>query len=88
MATVLLTAFEPYDRWTTNASWLALMELVKDLPKAPAITTRLYPVEFQEVRRRLREDLQSNYDVALHLGQAPGSARPRIRRTRLWGLAE
>ena len=78
MASVLLTAFEPYDRWTTNASWLALVELVKDLPKAPAITTRLYPVDFQEVQRRLREDLQADYDVALHVGQAPGSSRIQL----------
>ena len=78
MASVLLTAFEPYDRWTTNASWLALVELIKDRPKAPAITTRLYPVHFQDVQRKLREDLQANYDVALHLGQAPGSSRIQL----------
>src|SRR4051812_47180136 len=78
MSSVLLTAFEPYDRWATNASWLALVELVKDRPKNPAITTRLYPVDFQEVQRRLREDLQANYDVALHLGQAPGSGRIQL----------
>ncbi len=78
MASVLITAFEPYDRWTSNASWLALVELLKDRPPFPTITTRLYPVEFQVVQRRLREDLQTNYDVALHLGQAPGSSRIQL----------
>ena len=29
MPRVLLTAFEPYDEWKTNASWLALVELTK-----------------------------------------------------------
>ena len=28
MPTVLLTAFEPYDRWPENASWLALVDSI------------------------------------------------------------
>src|SRR5688500_10625699 len=32
VATVLLTAFEPYDRWTTNASALALVAVLTDTP--------------------------------------------------------
>jgi pyroglutamyl-peptidase len=78
MKTVLLTAFEPYDRWKTNSSWLTLVQLTHNLPSEPAITTRLYPVDFAEVRRRLAEDLKANYDYALHLGQAPGSGRIRL----------
>jgi pyroglutamyl-peptidase len=74
MPTVLITAFEPYDRWSENASWLALMELTRELPERPQVTTRLYPVDFQKVRERLEQDLAGNYDYALHLGQSPGSA--------------
>jgi pyroglutamyl-peptidase len=78
MTTVLITAFEPYDRWKTNSSWLSLVQLTQDLPREPAVTTRLYPVDFPEVKRRLAEDLQANYDFALHLGQAPGSGRIQL----------
>ncbi len=75
MPSVLITAFEPYDRWKTNASWLALVQLTHQLPVSPKIVTRLYPVDFAEVRKRLTEDLKANYDYAIHLGQYPGSAR-------------
>jgi pyroglutamyl-peptidase len=75
MASVLITAFEPYDRWKTNASWLALIQLTQNLPAEPQITTRLYPVDFAVMKERLSEDLQAGYDYALHLGQAPGSGR-------------
>ena len=71
MARILITAFEPYDRWKANASWLALVELTKEMPKDHEITTRLYPVDFSEVRQRLKNDLDAQYDIALHLGQAP-----------------
>lgn len=75
MPTVLITAFEPYDIWRENSSWLALLALTRDLPTEPRVTTRRYPVDFQTARRRLEADLQANYDFALHLGQAPGSGR-------------
>lgn len=75
MPSVLITAFEPYDRWPQNSSWLALMELVRELPAEPAITTRRYPVDFEEVRARLARDLEADFDVALHLGQSPGAGR-------------
>ena len=74
MSRVLLTAFEPYDHWQENASWQALVEFTKDLPLEPKITTRRYPVDFQQVRERLESDLGDNYEFALHLGQAPGIA--------------
>lgn len=74
MARILLTAFEPYDRWKTNASWLCLVELTRNLPVEPNVTTRLYPVDFAEVRSRLEQDVKSGYDYILHLGQAPGVA--------------
>jgi pyroglutamyl-peptidase len=78
MASVLITAFEPYDRWNANSSWLALVQLTQNLPREPAITTRLYPVDFAAVKERLADDLAANHDYALHLGQAPGSTRIQL----------
>ena len=78
MKRVLITAFEPYEQWTTNASWLALVELTRDLPQQPQIVTRRYPVDFATLRERLEADLQANFDYALHLGQSPGSSRLRL----------
>ena len=78
MPTVLLTAFEPYDRWKSNASELALAELARDLPREPAVTTRLYPVDFAIVKQQLGADLAANYDYAIHLGQAPRSSHVLI----------
>ena len=75
---VLITAFEPFGPWTTNASWLELVELTRDLPSDPQVTTRLYPVDFAKVRDRLKQDLAQNYDVAIHLGQAAGEAGIRM----------
>ena len=74
MPTVLLTAYEPYDDWPENASWLVLKELARDLPSEPEVTTRLYPVEFAALKERLAADMQADYDYTLHLGQAPGRA--------------
>ena len=78
MTTVLITAFEPYDRWKTNASWLALVQLTQNLPARPKVITRLYPVDFSTVKTRLSEDLSAGVDYALHLGQAPGSSRVQL----------
>jgi pyroglutamyl-peptidase len=72
---LLITAFEPYDRWQENSSWLALVELTRDLPPGPKVVTRRYPVDFQAARSLLYEDLTAEYDYALHLGQAPGIGR-------------
>ena len=78
MATVLITAFEPYDRWPENSSWLALVELTRELPPGPKIVTRRYQVDFEAVRSRLHDDLAANYDFVLHLGQAPGISRVHL----------
>ncbi|WP_254507089.1 pyroglutamyl-peptidase I [Anatilimnocola floriformis] len=72
--TVLITAFEPYDRWPTNASWEALVALTRELPTSPRVVTRRYPVDFAKTRGKLLEDLSANYDYSIHLGQAPGSS--------------
>jgi len=74
MPTVLLTAFKPYGTWPENASWLAMVELTRQMPATPRITTRLYPVDFDAARDMLARDLEEDYDVALHMGQAPGSS--------------
>ncbi len=74
MPRVLITAFGPYGSWKENASWMALVELTRDLPDAPDVTTRLYPVDFDVVRERLEQDLLAGFDYALHLGQAPGAS--------------
>lgn len=78
MASVLITAFEPYDRWKANSSWLTLVELTRELPREPKLTTRLYPVDFTAARDRLERDLAGGYDFVLHLGQAPGSSWIRL----------
>ena len=78
MKRVLITAFGPYDTWQQNSSWLALVELTRELPEGLAITTRRYPVDFGAVKRLLAQDLEAEYDVALHLGQAPGSSHIRL----------
>jgi pyroglutamyl-peptidase len=78
MTRVLVTAFEPYDRWKANASWLALVHLTHNLPARPQVVTRLYPVDFGVMKERLAEDLAQNFDYALHLGQAPGSSRIQL----------
>lgn len=75
MTRVLITAFEPYDHWTDNASWLALVELTRQLPSHPQVITRRYPVDYDQVRHRLSEDLAADFDYAIHLGQNPGAAR-------------
>lgn len=72
MSRVLLTAFEPFDIWRANSSWLALIELTRDLPPLPKLTTRRYPVDFDAVRQHIEEDLAQSYDFVVHLGQAAG----------------
>ncbi len=78
MTRVLLTAFEPYDRWKANASWLALVQLTHSMPTEPELVTRLYPVDFSVTKERLAEDLAQNFNYAIHIGQAPGSSRIQL----------
>ena len=75
MTRILITSFEPYDRWSENSGWLALVEFTKTMRNAAEITTRRYPVDFAAVREHLARDLSEDYDYALHLGQSPGSGR-------------
>lgn len=78
MPRILLTAFRPFDQWSENASWLALQAVMRDLPADADVTTRLYPVDYEEVRTRLEADLSTPYDVVLHLGQASGASSVRL----------
>lgn len=78
MTRVLLTAFEPYDRWQDNASWLALMDLTHWYDGPIELVTRRYPVELGRMSDLMRADLQGEFDHALHLGQAPGSTHIRL----------
>jgi pyroglutamyl-peptidase len=75
---VLITAFEPYDRWSENSSWLALVDLTRWYDGAVDITSRRYPVDLTRMSESLRKDLQANYDFAIHLGQAPGSTLVKL----------
>lgn len=73
MTRVLITAFEPYDRWPENSSWLALEELTRWYDGTAELTTRRYPVDLTRMSQCLQKDLHSNFDLAIHLGQSPGS---------------
>ncbi len=68
---LLLTAYEPYDDWQANTSWLVLQEVTRQLASHEGITTRLYPVDFADIKQRIAKDVGKG-DVAIHLGQAPG----------------
>ncbi len=70
---VLITAFDPYDRWKENSSWLALMDLTRWYDGAMEITTRRYPVDLTRMSEKLRDDLRDDFELAIHLGQSPGS---------------
>lgn len=83
MTRILVTAFEPYDRWSENSSWLALVELTRWLESRSQVVTRRYPVDLQAASDRLRKDLLDRYDYAIHLGQSPGSPVLRIESTGL-----
>lgn len=75
---VLLTAFEPYDDWSDNSSWLALVELLKDRPRSVELVTRRYPSRLSEAQGPLRKDLMQSFDAILHLGQLPGITSVRL----------
>ena len=75
---ILLTAFEPYAQWSTNASWMTLVEMLRVRPSNGSLVTRRYPVDFDRMRSALYKDLSQGFDAVLHLGQAPGSAALRL----------
>lgn len=73
MTRALLTAFEPYDRWSENSSWQTLVELTRWYDGPVELVTRRYPVDLTRMSELLRKDLQEDYDLAIHMGQSPGS---------------
>lgn len=75
---ILITAFAPFGTWPTNASHLCLERLVPLIPVTCEVTTRIYPVEFDVARPLLEADLQRNFDLAIHLGQAQTTSRIRL----------
>jgi len=78
MPKLLLTAYEPFGTWKTNASQLCLERLIPRLDPAWDVTTRVYPVDFQSVRPLLEADLLQSFDFTLHLGQTSQTARIRL----------
>lgn len=83
MPRILLTAFEPYDCWSENSSWLTLMELTRWFDSGGQVVTRRYPVNLAEMMHRLGEDLLLGFDYAIHLGQSPGSPAIKLESTGL-----
>jgi pyroglutamyl-peptidase len=83
MPRILLTAFEPYDRWPDNSSWMTLVNLTSWLDTSSTVITRRYPVDLQAASDRLRKDLLDHYDFAIHLGQSPGSPLIKLESTGL-----
>ncbi len=83
MTRVLLTAFEPYDRWPENSSWLALIDLTSWYDGSAHLVTRRYPVDLTRMSELLQNDLHDNYDIAIHLGQSPGAPLIKLERVGL-----
>jgi len=75
---ILLTAFEPYEQWADNSSWLTMVELLKQRPTDCQLVTRRYPVDLPSVREQLYRDLVQGFDAVLHTGQAPGCTAIRL----------
>lgn len=74
---ILITAFAPFGSWQENASELCLRQLLPLLDDY-RVTARVYPVEFDAARPLLESDLQQNYDLTIHLGQAQNTSRIRL----------
>ena len=74
MSSILLTAYEPYDKWSTNVSQLVLQRVVDSALGTSRICPRVYPVHFATIHDDIASDLSQNYDYAIHMGQAPGYA--------------
>jgi pyroglutamyl-peptidase len=72
--TILVTAFENYDQWQENSSWLALSEYLREYGVSPDLITRRYPVNLPLMRQRLETDLARGVSGVIHLGQRPGAS--------------
>ncbi|MBA2117117.1 pyroglutamyl-peptidase I family protein [Bremerella alba] len=70
---ILITAFEPFLHYPTNASMQILTHWAKDNPcsERSRYTTDILPVDYDLAEPRL-DDLHADpFDFALHLGQSP-----------------
>lgn len=75
---ILLTAFEPYDQWSSNSSWETIVELLRVRGTIPNVITRRYPVSLSRFQERLEVDLARGFDSIIHLGQAPGISQVHL----------
>lgn len=73
MHRILITAFEPFLQYPTNASMQILNHWANDHPGSErvAITTDILPVNYERTESRLGELHAESFDFALHLGQSP-----------------
>lgn len=73
MHRILITAFEPFLQYSTNASMQILTHWAQDNPGSEriAITTEILPVNYELAEPRLRDLHADSFDFALHLGQSP-----------------
>ena len=78
MTRILLTAFDTYDRWTENSSWLALSDLTRWYDGELELVTRRYPVDLPRMNDMLRG---SAGDFLVHLGHA---LDPQPFNLRMW----
>ncbi len=77
---VLLTGFEPFGRWSRNSSALCVAEIERHHPAGVALTTRVYPVDFNLAREAVQRDLSAGFDYALLLGQLDSGSQIRLER--------
>lgn len=77
---ILLTAYEPYGPFPSNASLACLDALRGSFHDWGAVEVEVYPVEFDPVRERISAAWGRGIDAAVHLGQAPTSAQVRLER--------
>lgn len=73
MQRILLTAFEPFLEYPTNASQQILLHWLQDTPGSlrSEFITEILPVDYQLAEPRLRELHEHTFDFAVHLGQSP-----------------
>ncbi|QDU77577.1 Pyrrolidone-carboxylate peptidase [Bremerella volcania] len=73
MHRILITAFEPFLQYPTNASMQILTHWAEDNPGSDriAFTTEILPVDYNLAEPRLGDLHADWFDFALHLGQSP-----------------
>lgn len=73
MHRILITAFEPFLQYPTNASMQILSHWGEDRPgsERSSFTTEILPVNYSLAEPRLGDLHAEEFDFALHLGQSP-----------------